>query len=101
MKNSPQTIGLFQALGVLAYILLFTFAVQTVVDSGFEPSPPMGMIFGLLAFSVSALICGLIVFLYPAQLFFGEHKAQAVKIVIWTAVWLAVFLMTFGFYVLA
>lgn len=93
--------GLLQALGVFVYILLFAFGVQTIADSGFELSPPMGMVLGLLAFSTSALVCGLIVFLYPCQLFFGEHKKLAASIVIWTAVWLGVLFAVFALYVLA
>lgn len=100
MKKQPQIIGLFQALGVFAYILFFAFAFQNLAGSGFEPSPPMGIIFVLLAFSASALICVSIVFLYPVQLLLGEHKKQAIYVVIWTAVWLAILFAIFALFVL-
>ena len=46
------------------------------------------MIFFLLAFVTSALICSTIAFGYPARLFFQDKKEMALRIIFWNIVWL-------------
>jgi hypothetical protein len=88
----PKKIGFLQALGVTAYcsaLGLFFWGAEKVfpkVDNFFAP------VLFLLLFSVSALVCGLIVFKKPYDLFFAGKKKEAVGIVVNTALWLLFFL---------
>jgi hypothetical protein len=92
MKQKPWMIGLFEAAGVVAYIISFALAVGKlqVFAENFSPSPAASMTLFLLAFSSSALICGLIVFGYPYILFMEGKKREAVAVVLWGAASLAV-----------
>ena len=86
-----KKIGFLQALGVVAYC----FLVGVVFSQGPRISPKVNSYFGpvvlLLLFSVSALICGLIVFYKPYKLFSSDKKKAAVDVVVFTALWLLVF----------
>ncbi len=91
MPKSPKLIGLFQALGLLAYIVLFTLIIRfgTVWLSGWEPSDPfISMTLFLIAFVTSALICSSLVFAYPIRLVITERKHEALQTVLWTLAWL-------------
>ncbi len=96
MKNSPKIIGLIQALGLMLYVSLFVLGSRAVIGwlklrfdvPGSESAIPM--IAFLLAFVTSALICGTIVFGYPAYLFFQGKKEIAIPIVLWNTLWLIV-----------
>lgn len=94
MKNSPKIVGLLQALGLMLYVSLFALGSRAIIgwlklrfdvpDS--ESAIPM--IAFLLAFVTSALICGTIVFGYPAYLFSQGKKEIAIPIVLWNTLWL-------------
>lgn len=49
----------------------------------------------LLLFSVSALICTLIVFYQPYKLFFNGKKKEALDLVLYTTGWLFIFFLIF------
>lgn len=88
--HRPSLVALAQAGGILAYIAIFV----SLLDSTRDWTPPMfwmGPAMFLMAFVTSALICSLIVFGYPARLFLEGERARAVRIVLWTAGWLAGF----------
>lgn len=88
-----KKIGFLQALGVV----LYCFLVGVVFSQGPRISPKVNSYFGpvvlLLLFSVSALICGLLVFYRPYRLFFADKKKAAVDVVVFTALWLLVFFL--------
>lgn len=90
MKRSPILIAFLQVLAVVAYILVFAFAVNNVPRifnlSDFD-QPMVGMTFFLLAFVTSALICGSLILGYPIYLFLGGEKRQAVMVVLWSVCW--------------
>jgi hypothetical protein len=103
MKNSPQTIGALQAIGLVVYIILFATMVTTVLsDPPIEhKNPLLGMSLFLLLFITSALICGSIALGYPIKLFFVENKrSEAMHIVGWTIAWLIAFALLFLVYLL-
>lgn len=52
----------------------------------------------LLLFSVSALVCALIVFYQPYKLFFAGKKNEAVDLVLYTTEWLFGFFLIFLFF---
>jgi hypothetical protein len=96
-----KKIGFLQALGVTAYcsaIGMFFWGAEKIfpkVDSYFAP------VLFLLLFSVSALICGLIVFKKPYELFFAGKKNEAIKVIVYTSAWLLFFLaITFSLVIL-
>lgn len=99
MKNhSPRVIGFLQALGLCAYIALFSttvFLVQRwVVAHAFQPHPVLVITSFLLAFVISALISGSLILAYPATLFFDGKKQEALRIIFLSAIWLiAIFLI--------
>ncbi|MFA5083778.1 MAG: hypothetical protein WC475_00110 [Candidatus Paceibacterota bacterium] len=99
MKPSYKIIGLFQAAGLVLYVVFFVLSIQLfqrwsmLGDSA--SNPIFGGILVLLAFITSALICGSVAFVYPAMLFFENKKKEAVRIVIWTAIWLLILFSVF------
>ncbi|TSC59629.1 MAG: Uncharacterized protein LiPW15_649 [Parcubacteria group bacterium LiPW_15] len=99
MKNKLWAVGIAEAAGVALYIALFAFLVEKIslFAKGFAPTPMTSMVLFLLAFSVSALICGLIVFGYPYLLLMENKKREAVKIILWTAGSLAIILLIYVF----
>ncbi len=85
-------VAFLQALGVLTYITL----IATVFWQGQNWFGRMPNFFGpllmLTLLSTSAMICGLLVFAYPVKLYLKTKKYEKpIKIVLMTAVWLAVF----------
>jgi hypothetical protein len=97
MKPSPKIIPFLQALGVTIYVTLFALLVNLVeVWSRSHPSKPMfGIIIFLMVFVISALICGGIVLGYPIMIFFEGKKHEAFKMVVFTGLWMALFLTVF------
>jgi amino acid permease len=94
--------GFFQALGVTIYCSLIGILfwkgneIFGRVDSYFGP------LMFLMLFSVSVLICGLLVFYKPYLLFFDGKKKQAIEVVASTAVFLFSFvLVVFGILILS
>lgn len=89
--------GLAQALGLSLYcaaVGTFMFNIEKIMGSG--PDSFFAPVAFLLLFSASALICGLIVFYHPYNLFFVKNKKkEAIDLVVSTTAWL------FGFLVLA
>ena len=87
--------GLTQALGVTLYCSL----VGILFWKGNEIFGKVPNYFGpvafLLLFSVSALICGLLVFYRPYNLFFSNSKKDAIDLVLSTAGWLFFFFLLF------
>lgn len=92
MIKLPQKQGFFQALGIAIYcslIGLFVFNAESIIGK-------VGDIFGsvlfLLLLSTSVLICGTIVFYKPYKFFSEGKKKDALDTVIFTAIWLLVFI---------
>ena len=86
--------GLYQASGVAIYCsfigLIFWRGDKWLGNPGYA-----GPVMILLLFVVSALICALIVFYKPYNLFFNDKKRQAINLVLSTTTWLFVILMIF------
>jgi hypothetical protein len=87
--------GLYQALGVSLYcaaVGVVMFNVEKIFGGKLNFFGPVAF---LLLFSVSALICALIVFYEPYKLFFlANKKKEAIDLVVHTTAWL------FGFFVI-
>ncbi len=98
MKNSPKLIGLFQAIGVAAYIGLFAIIAQFIQTSGIHliNNQALSIILPLLIFVISALICGSIVLLHPIRLFFADQRKEAFETVFWCIIWLILLLIIFA-----
>lgn len=94
-KTSIKKQGFFQALGVTAYCVL----VGLLFWNGNILFGPMNTTFGpilmLILLSASVLICGLLVFYQPYQLFFDGKKKEAADLVISTTGWLLAFFLAF------
>lgn len=105
MKRSPSLIGLYQAVGLAAYIGAFAFIVSQIQAwTGAHPvavHPAVGISLFLLTFIVSALTCGSIALARPAILFFDSRKREAAMIVFWNAVWLVAILAIAALAILA
>jgi hypothetical protein len=88
-------LGFLQAFGVAAYCSL----IGIVLWQGPNVFPKVNSYFGpvmfLLLFSTSALVCGLMVFYKPYQLFFAGKKKEAIGVVVSTSLWLFLFLFIF------
>lgn len=94
MKHSLRAIGLLQAIGLAAYVATFAFlavhAQSWFSVNGFPPHPVVGILLFLLAFIISALISGAIIFAYPTLLFFDGKRLAAFHILLWSVLWLLV-----------
>ncbi|HZS42961.1 MAG TPA: hypothetical protein VFA52_01955 [Candidatus Paceibacterota bacterium] len=96
MKYSHKTIGLFQAAGIILYVSFFASVIQMFSQSplkNVELGPFLAIIIFLLAFIVSAVICGSIFLAYPLTLFFDNKKKEAYRIVVWSLGWLIFFFL--------
>jgi len=99
--NKPWLGGLIQATGLAAYISTVALFMQNAQSwLGRLEDNLSGPILFLSLFSFSALICGLITFFYPVKLFFIDNKKKsAVEVVLYTALFLFLFLMGLLFFV--
>ena len=92
-RNTPSWYGLVQAAEVLAYCLgvgLFLSQGEKIFQKFNYVLAPVLM---LVLFSVSALICGLLVFYRPYKIFFDGKKKEAIDIVLATTAWLFFFML--------
>ena len=85
--------GIKQGLGVSLYCGLIGTVMQNGSKLFGQKDNFITPIFALTLFCVSALICLLIVFKKPYELFFEGKKKEAVNIVIYTAVCLFILLI--------
>ncbi len=92
MAYSPKQIGLLQATALSAYITAFAVSAFRVQGwarmSGVSVHPIEGIMLFLLAFVISAMVSGSIVFAYPIMIFFDGKRLDALHIILWTAFWL-------------
>jgi hypothetical protein len=92
---SLKTQGFLQALGVVIYcslVGLLMWKGNTIFGKAPNYFGPVAV---LLLFSVSALICAVIVFYQPYKLFFDREKKNAVNLVLFTTGFLVLFLLVF------
>ena len=92
-KNTPSWYGLIQAAEVFVYCLgigLFMSQGEKIFQKFNYVLAPVLM---LVLFSVSALICGLLVFYRPYKFFLDGKKKEAVDIVLATTAWLFFFML--------
>jgi hypothetical protein len=103
VKFSPKTIAFFQAAGLTGYIGLFAALALRMQPWGhdIEASHPIwGIILFLMAFVISALLSATLILGYPILLFFDGRKSEALKVILWSAAWLVVFLGIFVLFAL-
>jgi hypothetical protein len=87
--------GFVQAFGITLYCsLVGAFIWNGNAVFGKVPNY-IGPVLFLLLFSVSALICALIVFYQPYRLFFDGKKKDAIDLVLATTGWLLFFFIIF------
>jgi len=87
--------GLLQALGVAAYCAFMGLLIGNGNNVFGNLGLPFGPVFMLLLLSASVLICAAIVLYKPYKLFIADKKKEALDTVIFTAVWLFVFVILF------
>lgn len=96
---SPFFSGFLQALGVFVYCILVAILLRNGEKLfGSKVEPFIAIVLILILFSTSALICALIVGAYPAFIYFSdsrENLKKALKIIIWSGVWLLYLLVFF------
>lgn len=90
-------VGFLQALGIVIYIGFIAFLLNTIspIFSRGNIDDIFGMVAFLTIFSVSALICGLITLVYPAYLFLNKNILKGIKVIAWTAGFLAMFFVVY------
>ena len=100
MKHEPKVIGLLQAIGLILYVIIFAVSANQVREwspvYGTAINPVASIITFLLAFVISALICGSLIFLYPALLFFEGKREAGLRIIFWSTLWLILFFAIFA-----
>lgn len=98
MKTSPAFAGFVQASGLTIYVGLFAVIVERIqawlqVNRPTFSNPVLGIMLFLMLFVLSALISGSLILGYPAVLFFGGKRAEAWRVLLWSVVWLAIYLI--------
>lgn len=94
-KFSLKTRGFVQAAGVTLYcglVGIFMWKGNVIFGKVASYFAPVAV---LLLFSVSALICTVLVFYQPYKLFFEGKKKEAANLVLYTTLWLFVFFIVF------
>ena len=91
-------IGLLQTAIVIVYILTGALVVtspfaQRLPERIFEYYPPLGILSFLTTFVFSALFCGAAMLGYSALVVFEKDYRRAAQIILWSIVWLALFLL--------
>jgi hypothetical protein len=86
-------LGLIQAIGVTIYCGLVGSVMQNVDKFFGKEDTFMTPILVLTMFCVSVLVCALIVFKKPYELFFDGKKKEAINVVVYTAASLFVILL--------
>jgi hypothetical protein len=95
ISSSIKRLGFIQALEVTIYCSLVGLLMWKG-NTIFGNTPNFfGPVAVLLLFSVSAMICGLLVFYKPYKLFFADKKKEAIDLVLATTGWLFTFLVIF------
>lgn len=95
MKFSARAIALLQAAGLTAYVAVFAFLalhIQPWLIANRNVHPILGIILFLLTFVFSALVSGALILGYPVFLFFEGRRSEALRIVVWSALFLLFFL---------
>lgn len=92
-KLSLSTIGLFQALGVAAYVTLISGLFKVMGKMAPKPPAFLGAIamLSLLVFSVA--VVGLVVFGYPAWLALNNKIKKALTILAYTLLYSLLFII--------
>ena len=96
--SSIKTLGFLQAAGVTMYCSLIGILFWKGNEIFGRVPNYFGPVAFLLLFSVSVLVCGLVVFYKPYKLFFDGKKKEAVDLVLYTAGWLFAFFLVFLFF---
>lgn len=85
----PFTAGFLQAAGVVAYILLFASIAQHLQNAPDPSSSMIAILLFLLTFSFSVLVCGSLALIYPIFLVVKKKWKDALLVIVWMAVWIA------------
>jgi len=93
MMKKGFKLGFLQALGVTFYCSLVGLVMWRGNEIFGKVDSYIGPVTVLVMLSVSALICGLLVFYKPYKLFFANQKEEAVNVVVSTAISLFVILL--------
>lgn len=100
MNDKIKQIAFLQAFGIACYVAIFATTIYTLqiwsVTRAIEPHPALAIALFLLTFILSALICGSIMFAYPIIVFSRGQRTDALKIILWSILWLGALLVLFG-----
>ncbi|OGV92558.1 hypothetical protein A3B57_03955 [Microgenomates group bacterium RIFCSPLOWO2_01_FULL_47_10] len=95
-KQSAPFLGFLQATGLVIYIILidlfFNFVVPNLDNNSAQFFTPIIM---LLLFSISAVICSLLVLSRSGILFWEKKYSQAFTLLGWTVGWSLLYLLLF------
>ncbi|MFH0874283.1 MAG: hypothetical protein V1846_05615 [Candidatus Komeilibacteria bacterium] len=91
-QNRPSIRGFLQALGLTVYVALFASIINLLEASKWQPkfAPGFSIMFFLLAFIFSAVVCGALMLGYPITLFSAGKRREAFIVIAWSAGWLVV-----------
>jgi hypothetical protein len=90
---NPIIAGLLQAAGILLYI--FVFACTAAMGQHVANFPLVfSIIFPLLIFSFSVLLCSAITLAYPVSLYLSTKKwKDSFLVILWMILWMALFVI--------
>jgi hypothetical protein len=91
--NKQFKTGLLQAIAITAYISLVSLVMNNAERIFGKMDDVIGPVAFLTMFATSVLVCGLLVFKKPYELFFDEKKKEAINVVVYTAASLFVILL--------
>lgn len=90
--NKEIKTGLIQAILIVVYISIVSLIMNNAEHIFGKMDNVIGPVTFLTMFSVSTLVCGLLVFYNPYKLFFMGKKREAINVVVYTTVFLLIIL---------
>ncbi len=101
---SPAFAGFLQALGIVLYVVAFSWLSMIIgprIAGPYGGPQLISMALFLLAFCMSALICATLVLGYPVILVLQKQWKKGVQVFAWTLAWSVIIALLFLFSVLA
>lgn len=96
MKTSLSLRAFLNAAGTFAYITVIALFMSRASDLFGAEDTALTPVFALTLFVVSAFVTGLLVLGKPIMLYIDGERRDALKLLITTVAWLAVFLVAVG-----
>lgn len=84
--------SLLDSLGVAAYVLVISWIMTSLSGQNF-PQTVLGPMMMLMLLVLSVAVVGMLIFAKPVMMYLDGQKKESVWLIIYTLIWLAVFIL--------